>query len=318
MRVPFKIAIPLILLLPIVVWFVGTQKYDFMTPRNIPLAELRPAFASPVNRELADSLKPPPEPEPEPVAVIDPGNLFTPPVLEQYLADASKGPAALLQLAEKLQNEGRIQRAVLAYERILDSTPAGGQERVQAEEALASLKTSLPAWNSDPGAALPLTIHLVSARTRESLQPAIAALSELIIVSSGNLCRPIFEIVEAPAPSESLPALPIALWLTVEGEDPTNPSLTVLTIAPETEDSVDSRLTHALYRLISRRLKNDSEITEPPALLLADDPEKAIVTKLTRLTWQKLLSTPFQTLPVESDPALLPPVPEESLENTSQ
>lgn len=291
-----------------------------MTPREIPLSELRPAFASPVNRELADSLKRPEEkaPEPEAIEEIDPGNLFTPPVLDQYFADASKGPAALLKLAEKLQNEGRIQRAVLAYERILDSTLAGGQERVQAEEALTSLKTNLPPWNSDPEAALPLTIHLVTARSAESLAGSIAALSELIQVSSGNFCRPIFDIQEAPIPSEPLPSLPIALWLTVEGEDPEKPSLTVLSIAPKTEEDVDSRLAHALYRLISRRLKNDSELTEPPALLIADDPEKAIVTKITRLTWKRLLSTPFQALPVEGFPTTSPTTAEESLENISQ
>lgn len=319
MFVPLKFVFPLLLLVPLAVWFAGTRKYDFMTPRDIPDAELRPAFASPVNRELADSLKPPPpEPEPDPIVEIDPGNLFQAPVLAQYLSESSKGPAALLQLASKLQNEGRIQRAVLAYERILDSTPVGGQERVQAEEALASLKTSLPLWNADSEKSLPLTIHLVTARSRESLQPSITALSELITVSSGNLCEPVFQVQEAPLPAAPLPALPIALWLTVEGEDPENPSLTVLTIAPESEEALDSRLTHALYRLIRRRLKNDAEITEPPTLLLDDDPEVAIVTKITRLTWQKLLRTPFQSLPVEEPPVPILPAHEESLENNPQ
>jgi hypothetical protein len=285
-----------------------------MTPRSVPASELRPAFASPVNHELAEALKsrsePLPEREPIPVIELEPGDLLSPPTLDQYRAASEKGPAALLRLASDFQNEGRIQRAVLAYERILDSTPPGGQERVQAEEAIASLKTSLPPWNTDAEDALPLTIHFGTARSAESFQGPITALSSLITLSSGNLCRPDFQIHPGPAPEKNLPALPVAMWLTVEGEEPQNPALAVLTIAPESEAQLDSRLTHALYRLISRRLKNDPELTAPPALLISDDPEKALVVKVTRLTWQKLLTSPFQAIPAEDGAPIGPDLEE--------
>ena len=53
MTVPLKFAIPLLFIIPLVMWFSGARKYDFMTPRAIPANELRPDFATPVEIELA-------------------------------------------------------------------------------------------------------------------------------------------------------------------------------------------------------------------------------------------------------------------------
>lgn len=318
--VPLKFAIPLLIILPLMIWFWGTRKYDFMTPRVIPESELRPDFASPVNGDLANSLQPneqeAPPPKPAPIPDLDPGDFQVSPSLAEYRAYAEDGTPALLKLAQGLQNGGHIQRAVLAYERIIDSTPPISLEREPAEQALASLKVSLPRWNVDPEASIPLTLNLLSARNEESLQPSLAALSELVTTSSGGLCQPVFVLKSAPQPSIELPALPIAFWLTVDGEDPEVPSLPVVTLAPASDAELDRDLNLALYRLLARRVQENRNLTPIPVLQEWEDPEVALVSKITRLSWQRLLKTPIQSF---SDEAIvLPnedPQEEENAEN---
>ncbi|MDQ8191111.1 hypothetical protein [Roseibacillus persicicus] len=308
--IPYKAAIPILLLTPLAIWFWGIRKYDFMTPRAIPASELRPDFASPVNREIADELAPlaqsPPETETPSIPEIDPGDLMVSPGLDEYMKDAHLGAPSLLNLAQRLQYEGQLQRSVLAYERVLDSTPSGGTSQSEAEAALAALKTSLPLWNADPAAATQIKVHLGTARTPESLSGALATLSELIRVSSGNLCQAEFQIITSPEPSQPLPALPVAMWLTMPSEDPEKPSFAVVTVAPKSDEELNDRLTHGLYRLLSRRIVAIDKLTPPPPLLKGEDPENAIVNKLTRLAWKQVLETPFQSLeagpPIENAP----------------
>lgn len=300
MTIPLKVAIPLLILIPLVAWFSGTRKYDFMTPRVIPASELRPDFASPVDREIAELLRErPPEvaevPAPE-LPVIDFGDLQISPTLDEYRAESELGAVALLDLARRLQNAGHIQRSVLAFERVLDSSPPGSSPQAEAVQALVNLKALLPMWNPDSNAAIPLEIHLNTARDPASLKGTITTLTELIIIGSGQLCRPSFHIHQSPLPEAPLPSLPVAVWMTVPEEDPEKPSLAVVTVAPRSDDELDARLTHGLYRLLVRRITAIGRLTPPPPLLQDEDPENAIVNQVTRLAWQEILSTPFQSL----------------------
>lgn len=300
MNIPFKLAIPLLFIIPLVVWFSGVRKYDFMIPRTIPAGELRPDFASPVELEIGrvpeEETGSPPKVDAPAMPEIDSGDFQTAPGLDEYIASAELGAPALLNLAQKLQSAGQVQRAVLAYERILDSTPLGGSASIEAEVALAHLKATLPLWNSDPAASVPLEIHFDTARDPESLKGAITTLTELITVGSGNQCKPSFQIRLSSAPSQALPSLPLAIWLTVPNEDPDKPSLAVVTLAPKSDEDLNSRLTHGLYRLLSRRIVSVGQLTHLPPLLQGEDPEHAIVNKVTRLAWQQILATPFQSL----------------------
>lgn len=281
-------------------WLSGIRKYDFMTPRDIPASELRPEFASPVEIELGELAKgqDPSANEMEAPAMpeIDLGDFQTAPGLDEYRDSAELGASSLLKLAQKLQNAGQVQRAVLAFERILDSTPTGGSANIEAERALANLKANLPLWNSDSTAAVPLEIHFDTARDPDSLNGAIATLSELISVGSGNQCQPNFQIRVSAMPSEQLPSLPVAIWMTVPGEDPDKPSLAVVTLAPKSDENLNARLTHGLYRLLSRRITSIGQLTPLPPLLQGEDPENAVVNKVTRLAWKQILATPFQSL----------------------
>lgn len=271
-----------------------------MTPRSVSASELRPEFASPVDREIIDSLTSrtdePPDTDAPSLPQIEFGSIGTSPGLDEYLADSQQGAQALLDLAIRLQNAGHIQRAVLAYERILDSTPAGGSPRLEAEETLANLKISLPIWNADSESAIPLEINLSTARAPETLQPALTALTELITIGSGNLCQPKFQIIPSSPPTQNLPSYPIAIWLTVPGEEPDKPSLAVITIAPQSDEEVTQKLTRGIFTLLKRRIESIGNLSTPLPLSEGEDAESALVNRITRLAWKQILETPFQSL----------------------
>ena len=296
--IPVKIALALLIVVPITIWFVGTSKYDFMTPRSLPSHELRPEFPSPLDREIAESLNSRIQEPPEKIALpkIEIGDLQTSPSLATYLEDAQLGAPALLDLAARLQKIGQVQRAVLAYERILDSTPANTKPRLEAESSLANLKATLPPWNADSSAATTFTINFNTAREPESLEGAINTLSELVRVSSGNQALPRFLINKSPKPSEELPALPIAMWLTITGEDVEKPSLTVLSVVPQSENELSDKLTAGLFYLLNKRIQSIGALMLPNPLEAEQEPENAVVNRITRLSWKQILSTPFQSL----------------------
>ena len=302
--IPFKVAIPLLILVPLVAWLIGIRKYDFMTPRFIPAHELRPEFASPPDQEVSALLKghrsklstQQPTRETPQLSHIEFGDLQASPGLDDYRDQAHLGALALFDLAQRLQNAGHVQRAVLAYERVLDSSPTGSSIQEKSENALVNLKTALPMWNPDSTAAVPLQIHLNTARDPESLTGTITTLTELIVIGSGNQCQPAFHIHSSPTPSAPLSSVPVAAWMTVPEEDPDKPSLAVVTVTPQTDSELDSHLTHGLYRLIVRRITSIGNLTPPPPLLQGEDPENALINKVTRLAWKEILSTPFQSL----------------------
>ena len=298
--IPYKYAIPILVIIPISVWIIGTHKYDFMTPKEIPANKLRPDFASPVNREIADSVtaRHPPlsEPETPPLPKIEMGNLQTSPDLDEYLLDSESGSAALLHLATRLLQAGQVQRAILAYERILDSTPHESTHRTEAETSLQNLKPSLPLWNPDPSAALPLTINLSTARDPESLSQSLLTLTKLIRAGSGNLCQPKFQINSAPKPTVELPSLPIALWLTIPGEDAEKPSLAIVSVSPQSKDDLEDALIRALFQMLQSRIQTIGNLTTPIFPNNNPSPQNALLNRITRLAWKQVLQTPFQSL----------------------
>jgi len=298
--VPKKIAIPLLILFPIVIWILGTRKYNFMEPKPLSAEEIRPDFAAPPNRELVKSLSPFGDPPPEvptpTIPRIELGDNFVSPSLSEYQADSHLGAPSLLQLGEELLAKEDQVRALLAYERILDSTPTGGKGATQAETAITKIKTKLPPWNPDPATRLALQVHLSSARDPSEFEAIASVITEISNSSSGHLCETQCVVETSPAPSQELPSLPIAIWITVPGEDPGKPSLSAVTIVPGPDENLDEKILQGLYRLLTTRAKMVGGLTPPSPLLRGEKATDSILFRITRLTWEKILNSPFQSL----------------------
>ncbi|MEM9080337.1 MAG: hypothetical protein AAGC74_06555 [Verrucomicrobiota bacterium] len=311
MRVPLFIAIPLLFIVPVLVWLLSTRGYDFMTPRELSEAELRPTFASPADPELVAALETktaptPPEPSAPPLPRIPLGDLEKAPAIDEYRMESAIGAQALLVLANELLDEKQPQRALLAFERIIDSTPPGGPERHEANLALPSLIAELPPWNDDSTKRTPITLNCSTSRPEEELLPAIRSLRAFLQHASSQLCDIEFTLIPAPEPEAPLSSFPIAVWLTIPGEDPDQPALPVKTFNPSPDAGIALPLAKTIYHLLSTRVRNIPDLTPLPPIPEETEINKLFLTTITRLTWQTLLTTPFQpvaeTLPNPESP----------------
>ncbi|MDP0489633.1 MAG: hypothetical protein Q7Q71_01115 [Verrucomicrobiota bacterium JB023] len=312
-QVPYKVAIPLIILLPILVWLLGTRQYDFVTPPPTPSGETEmPAFAAPVSPEVLASLnrRPvteiPPEPEPPRIPTIEPGDFMVSPGIDEYRDAADKGPAALLALAKTLLEQGQPLRALLAFERIIDSTPPGGPERLEAAPQLPALRDQLPPWNADPTAARQFILHLRTARSPEEMESHLTKTREMLTISSGHQVDLQIDLQPTPAPLAPVDSLPVTFWISVAGEDVRIPSLPISTFSGVEEEEFETNLIRALYEQLALRLRNLPELTPPPPFPEEGDPALHFSQAFTLLIWDQILKTPFQNFDPEGLPGSEP------------
>jgi hypothetical protein len=130
--VPIFIVLLLAITVVSATWWVGTRDYDFVTPpgaEKLAFARLQASKIGSVSgpNDLPapfaskDGQPPkPPEPEPPKEPEIKLGSLETAPGLEAYAVDSQQGADHLIKLATALEAKGSFQRALLAWERVID------------------------------------------------------------------------------------------------------------------------------------------------------------------------------------------------------
>ena len=306
MRVPFLIAIPACLLTVFLIWWFGTRRMDFLTPPpEARLQQIRSeALASlPVSTMQDDAISirvPLPEPGPtvpEPLVEIEPvdiGDISAPPVLDTYSDRAPEGSAKLLALADALEKQGAFQRALLAYERVLDLSQSNPEQIQSAINSIQRVKPTLTLWNSDPDTALPITIHIGTGEKFSEVLPDILgkisadlgnASSGLVTFSNKlNIGR---SIQETDAPT------PVAMWITGGAKDP--PSTDVLSFTTDNPDSLRNDLLKTVFNLVRSHLSKSASYT--PAPEITDEPLPALENHITRLLWREfgtLLNPPVE------------------------
>lgn len=302
--VPLKIALPLLIVVPILIWTVGTRRYDFVTPPPDLIVSQQP---TPQEFEPEPKLE---KPAPAPVVVeeipeepeipVELGDTESPPALDEYIHIAELDPNYLLRLAVALEQNGHVLRSLLAFQRIIDSTPAGGGIRAQAQAKQSELTAHELSWNAAPEPPLPIRLTISTNRPRSELSESLEHLSQELERSSGGICKLETMFRRAPQPLIKLPNLPIALWFTVKGEDPSNPPHSVITINPRQDEDLLQRLAGAFYELTRQRLQSFRELTPPPLLGQEDDSIIALNERMTWLMWHTLSSNPFMTVEADS------------------
>ncbi len=296
MRIPFLVAIPACLLTIFVIWWVGTRDMDFLAPPSeARLQEIRSEAlaALPVSTMQDDAISvrvPLPQPDPtlpEPAELIVPvdfGDLTSPPVLDTYSDRAPDGAAKLLALAAALENRGAFQRALLAYERVLDLSQSNPEQIQTATSAIELLKPTLPLWNTDPTTALPITIHV---GTGEKFSEILPAILDKISVDLGNASSGLLKFshklnIGRSIQTEDAPT-PVAAWITGGGEDA--PSTDVLSFTTNDPDALRNDLLKTVFNLVRSHLSKSTAYTPAPEVM--GEPLTALETNITRLLWQE-------------------------------
>lgn len=330
MRVPYPIALLLIIILVGGLWWARTKDMNFMSPSGT-MGEL-PDF---VTRPYDST----PDPElPVPVArvadagetarlsttepnqnTVEFGDLASSPGLAEYSEHVPKGAAFLSRLAVMLETQGEFQRALLAWERVIDSTDATQAELEQAGDALERLRPNLPNWSIDPEGDLNILLQFGTTRPPDETFNRVAQdVADFLRADSSDIVAMVPRITTShfpDAPEQS----PIAVYLTGPAGAESAQS-NVLSVNPPPDDPAAIRrdILQVVYRLVQARIATLEGITVPQAASYPEEPERDFKRRLTRLHWQFFADSlvrpisPSEPPPPASDPPD-PPDPESPL-----
>jgi len=295
MRIPLYLAIPISLVTVALIWWGCTRKMDFLTPPSeARLGQIRAeALASlHVSRIEDDAIsvkvpvtdRDPTLTDPIHLEPVDLGDIKSPPVLDTYSDRAPEGAAKLIALGRALEGEGAFQRALLAYERVLDLSQPDPEQIQSALAAIRLLRPTLPRWNNDKAAALPVVIHVGTGEKFADILPEILGqiTADLNSASSGlndfsfklHIGRSI-RTTDAPTP--------VALWITGTGEKA--PSTDVLSFTTDDPEILNADLLKIIFNLIRAHLSKSASYNPAPEAM--DDPMAALGSNITRLLWKE-------------------------------
>jgi hypothetical protein len=298
-----RIPIPLVILLALAViagvWSYGTLHKDFVTPpspEKIALIKAKTAALFPEAdrpRKVISVLTAPvitakatakvaPQPE------IDLGDLTETPTLAYYKQRAANGTAEMIILASALEAKGQFQRALLAWERVLDITKPDASQAKVAISAIKRLRPTLPDWNTVPQKAIPITIE--ASTGKKMAKNLSSVLKEVTIdiqkASAGQLAVSVKMNV---GKSNAKGASPVALWLAGSGKKPTTTEVISFTADPS--DELHDAVLKSIFQLVSSFLKKSTSYTEPAALSDKENPMDALSFRITRLGWEEFASS---------------------------
>jgi hypothetical protein len=291
-----RIPIPWVILLAIIavavpLW-LGMKDVDFLTPPDQAAldtirAQTESALPRMANRTDAISPQTPQGRRNAEAPTLQLGDLAKPPNLDEYADLTKKGAANLIEIATRLEDKGHPERALLAWERVIDSADSDSAELESAFEAVARLRVSLPPWKRDTEAALAVVLQAgTGQKSAETLAPILKqAAADLERASSGIL--KVTTVINTGAGIEVADApVPVAIWLS--GPPDKDHSTEVLSFTIATPDSLEYDLQRTLYQLIQNHFRLSSKVRPPTPLPDEGDPKIAITRRMTRLHWQLL------------------------------
>jgi hypothetical protein len=298
-RVPLYIVLLLAAGVVVAVWWQGTRDCDFLTPpsaEKLALARLQAAkigsISSPNDLSLpavAQAPQPlkPPEPELPKEPEIKLGSLDTAPGLEAYAVDSQQGAEYLVKLATALEAKGSFQRALLAWERVIDLGKADTEALQVAISAVKRLRPTLAFWNIDPEGSIPLILHAgTGPATAPALKPLLEEAARLLGQASDGVVTASVEIAIGKKAVDASGPAPVALWLS--GVAKNAPSSEVLSFTFSDRAALRDSLLRTLYKLLSIQLSAKTAYTAPLLLQPTDDPLEALTNRVTRLCWREM------------------------------
>lgn len=270
-----------------------------MTPRGIALppeddgsdlavgaAVLQPKIdKNPRVTEVLGNPEEPVEPEIPEISEEDLGDLESSPGLAAYREFAQNNPPErLFELSSTLRTRGQFQRALLAFERVIDTAKADSKALAEAAKGIVALSPTLPRWNIDPTTEIPLTLHLGTAQLAgESLKAAALQVATSIRKSSGDQLD-IMPKIASSSSEEASPESPVALWISTGGKDPASSAVITFRATDELEAATDE-ISLAVFQAVRGHLKKLGYPLPPPIQATGRD---LLSIHITRLMWRDL------------------------------
>ena len=307
MRIPLYLALPLAFLSMGLVWWMGTKNKDFVTAPNAQtlasvredaLADLVAPDSIIADEDDASAIKvkparlvlPNPEeikPDPDPAEnAIEPGDLTLSPGLDRYLADAKKGADAMVALATQLETTGESTHSLLAWERVLDATPASPEQQDIARKAIARLRPQLSLWNVDPLAAQAVVLHVsCDADRAKTIEPLLKEIATFLSASSSGLIDCQLKLQAGPKPRSDAPRQPLALSFQGSSADAVQSKTLTIPVLSDVPEEQRPLLLGNCYKLIRDGISARSELQALPEWQPTTDAASLLQHAITRRIW---------------------------------
>ena len=229
----------------------------------------------------------PPEPDASTEPEIKLGSLDTAPGLEAYAVDSQQGADHLVKLATALEAKGAFQRALLAWERVIDLGKADAATRQAAVSAVKRLRPTLPTWNIDPEGAVPLVLHAgTGPATAPGLKPLLEEAARLLGQASDGVIAVTPDLAIGKKAVDATGPAPVAIWLSGPASDALSSEVFSFTVSDPA--TLRDQLLRTLYTLVSSQLSSKTAYTPSLPLDPADEPVEALTTRITRLCWREM------------------------------
>ncbi len=291
MRIPIPVVVLLCLGVISGVWWHGTRSYDFLTPPpESKLAAIREKVAASVppadHRDDTTEVSTATSPE-QPQEIIHPGDFNKPPTLAEFRPEAWKGAAALAGLAAQLEEAGQPQRALLAWERILDSAPPDPEQTRTAIAAIKRLRSGLSDWNADPQTVIAITLHAGTGKsTAAMIEPLLAEIADELSKASSGILKISAKVTSGSDIPNSFGPPPVALWFAGSLDD--SRSTEVLSFTAATTENLRADTLETLCQLLRGYLGRTAVLTVPEAISEDGQATKPCPWLVTRLAWLEL------------------------------
>ena len=316
MRIPIPTVITLSVIVTLTSWFIGTRKMDFakpptpeefvqiakqwedgkphITPLKKSKRQLAKTSADNSDQTLNHGLRKKPDQFPE----ID---FDRSPLLSEHGVLQDKGAGYLSRFAGHLESMGQAKHALLAWERVIDTTSPDKDERKQALSAIKRLKSSQPPWNPDPSSGIQLTLQAgASVNDAQVLKRALEITAQNMSAASGGVVQVSVKLSLGKSSNDQAADVPIALWLsrpasatrTTQAE--TSP---VSFMADASDESIlISEIQMGAYNIIRKQLAKEtsfSQLAEQPENIHAENTtaDELIECYITRLMWREFANS---------------------------
>ena len=272
-------------------WILGTRDMDFLTPpteSQLEMARTRASqqlakpsdlFAVPAGPvESPLPAKPPAKENPDqPLAppTIQVGNLEKPPTLDAWKDEEEPPAASFIELASRLEANTQMAWARVAWERVIDHTPADEDELQAAIKGVLRTRLTPTAMDGDERPRLTLTLGAPRDRV-EVTRRAAADAAEALSKASSELI--VFTTKVTPT-ADLDDELEVGLGI---GES----RLTMRIAAPASPTDYTDTILQATFRLISSQLAANEKLQPISEPLAGEEPAESLATRITRLGWQ--------------------------------
>lgn len=289
-------------------WWYHTRGADFLTPPAEPeLAAIRERVEASLPRpdRPADAVSVPGDKlggVAVPEAQLDLGDLNAAPELDAYADQSEMGAGHFIRLAEVLETRGEFQRALLAWERVIDLGSPKPEERLSAITAIERLRPTLPSWNNDKASAVPVVLHAGSGpKYSKELESALKSVARKLNRASSGVLNVTSNVSVGRATASGDGPVPVAVWLAGPGREAA--STDVMSFTASDPEQIERQVVGTVFTLVRGHMMRSQSVNPPEPADDEDetgDPSEDFAKKVTRLGWM-VFGTSLNQLPDAED-----------------